>query len=64
MEGGHGGGDERLRSMIFAGGAQDVLGQQADSWAGAMSCMVGISTNESILNKRAVNVKELIKERG
>jgi hypothetical protein len=56
----HSGGDERLRRMIFAGDINDVLGQQANSWAGTMSCMIGISANRSILEKRIVNVKELL----
>jgi len=60
-EGGHGGGDERLRRMIFVGDIPDPLGHQASSWDGAMSILVGAAANISISEKRPVNVKELIK---
>ncbi|HHW48619.1 MAG TPA: Gfo/Idh/MocA family oxidoreductase [Clostridiaceae bacterium] len=60
-EGGHGGGDERLRRMIFVGDIPDPLGHQATSWDGAMSILVGAAANISISEKRPVNVRELIK---
>jgi hypothetical protein len=59
--GGHGGGDERLRRMIFVGDIPDPLGHQAGSWAGAMSILVGVAANRSIVEKRCVRIEELLK---
>ncbi len=59
--GGHGGGDERLRRMIFVGDIPDPLGHQAGSRAGAMSILVGIAANHSIAEKRCVPIEELLK---
>lgn len=61
VEGDHGGGDERLRRMIFVGDIADPLGRQAGSRAGAMSAIIGIASNISIKEKRLVSVKELLK---
>ena len=48
-EGTHGGGDIRLREMLFGeGDHEDPLGQSADSFAGVVSAMIGIGANESI----------------
>jgi hypothetical protein len=48
-EGTHGGGDIRLREMLFGEGEhEDPLGQSADSFAGVVSAMIGIGANESI----------------
>ncbi|WP_409346386.1 Gfo/Idh/MocA family oxidoreductase [Paenibacillus sp. MBLB4367] len=58
-EGGHGGGDERLRAMLFKGGIDDPLGQQADSTAGAMSLLIGAAANRSIAENRAMAISEL-----
>lgn len=58
--GGHGGGDPRLRNMIFRDNIPDPLGQQATSRAGAMSIIIGIAANESIRSERSVSVKELL----
>jgi predicted dehydrogenase len=57
--GGHGGGDERLRKMIFVGGQDDPLGQQADSWAGAMSLLIGAGANRSIATGQPVVIADL-----
>ncbi len=59
-DGSHGGSDDKLRKTLFAGGVDDPLGQQADSWAGAMSLMIGACANISIQEKRPVFVKELL----
>lgn len=61
-DGSHGGSDDKLRKTLFIGGVDDPLGQQADSWAGAMSLMVGACANISIKEKRPVYVKELLKD--
>ncbi|CAG7637950.1 Gfo/Idh/MocA family protein [Paenibacillus allorhizosphaerae] len=58
--GGHGGGDERLRRMIFAGDLEDPLGQQAGSWEGAMSLLIGAAANVSIAEKKPVVIRELL----
>jgi predicted dehydrogenase len=60
--GGHGGGDERLRDMVFLGGIADPLGQQADSQAGAMSMLIGAAANRSIAEERAVRIDELMRK--
>lgn len=47
--GAHGGGDKKLREMMFGEGEMDdPLGQSADSFAGVVSAMIGIGANESI----------------
>ena len=58
--GSHGGSDDKLRRTIFVGDVGDPLGQQADSWAGAMSLMIGACANISIAEKRPVLIKELL----
>ena len=58
--GGHGGGDPRLREMIFREGTPDPLGQQASSRAGAMSIITGIAANKSIKEDRAIYISELL----
>ncbi|MBP1994569.1 Gfo/Idh/MocA family protein [Paenibacillus eucommiae] len=58
--GGHGGGDERLRSMLFVEGAEDPLGQQAGSMAGAMSLIIGDAANRSIQGGQPVSVSGLL----
>ena len=47
----HGGGDYALFSHLFgAGDRPDPLGQQAGSRAGALSALVGITANESVIS--------------
>lgn len=60
QRGGHGGGDQRLRRMLFVGDVEDPLGHQAGSWAGAMSVLTGAAANISINEKRPVFIKELL----
>lgn len=57
----HSGGDERLLDMLIRGGFDDPLGQQASSWDGAMSNMVGIAANKSIKDGKTYRIKELIR---
>jgi len=59
--GGHGGGDERLRRMLFVGDVDDPLGHLAGSWAGAMSILIGIAANISIVEKRPITIKDLLR---
>jgi predicted dehydrogenase len=58
--GNHGGGDERIRRMIFEGNISDPLGQQASSADGALSVMIGAAANVSIAEKRVVNINQLL----
>lgn len=60
--GAHGGGDSRLRRMIFAGDIQDTLGQMAGSRAGAMSLLIGAAANLSIAENKQIVIEDLLKE--
>lgn len=60
-DGGHGGGDERLRSDLFVGDCSDPLGHRAGSNAGAASIIIGAAANIAIKEKRLVNISELVK---
>lgn len=59
--GGHGGGDVRLKDMLFRENIPDPLGHSAGSRAGAMSILTGVAANKSIVTKKMVNVKDLLK---
>lgn len=56
--GGHFGGDDRMRNLIFRGG-DDPLGQRAGSRAGAMSVLVGVAALQSALSGRMVRIADL-----
>lgn len=58
--GGHGGGDERLRKMLFEGNLPDPWGHLAGSRAGAMSILVGVAANQSVATGRAVKIDDLL----
>ncbi|MDF2669987.1 MAG: oxidoreductase domain protein [Paenibacillus sp.] len=58
--GSHGGGDERLRKMLFEADMPDPLNQQAGSWAGAMSMIIGAAANLSIAENRPIGINELL----
>ncbi|HMP93820.1 MAG TPA: Gfo/Idh/MocA family oxidoreductase, partial [Phnomibacter sp.] len=57
-EGGHGGGDKRLRKQIFEGGP-DPFKQSAGSRDGAMSCLIGIAARNSIDTGKPVQIASL-----
>lgn len=57
--GGHGGGDVKLREAIFVGGVEDPLGQQANSLAGADSCLIGATANRSIIEGSLLPVPDM-----
>lgn len=57
-EGGHFGGDDRMRNMIFRG-TEDVLGQRAGSRAGAMSVLTGIAALQSARSGATVRIADL-----
>lgn len=60
VTGGHGGSDERLQDMLFTKNQPDPLGHMADSRAGAMSIMIGISANKSIATGNPIRVRDLL----
>jgi predicted dehydrogenase len=60
-EGGHGGGDDHLRDLIFRKIQAPEHMTLPDSRAGAMSCLTGIAARKSIEEKRAVKISELVK---
>ena len=57
--GGHYGGDDRLRDMLFKPGAADRLGQRAGSRAGAMSVLCGIAALRSADSGQSVRLSDL-----
>jgi hypothetical protein len=54
--GGHCGGDERLRRMLFVIDLPDPLGQQAGNLSGAMSLLIGDAANRSIEEKKSIGI--------
>lgn len=56
--GGHYGGDNLMRNMIFTNGA-DPLGQRAGSRAGAMSVMTGLAALQSAETGKMVRIADL-----
>ncbi len=60
-EGGHGGGDERLKDLIFRGVAVPEYMKLPDARAGAMSCLTGIAARKSADEGRAVKIADLLK---
>jgi hypothetical protein len=60
-QGGHGGGDDRLRDLIFRKADAPDHMKLPDSRAGAMSCLTGIAARKSIEEKRPVRIADLVK---
>jgi predicted dehydrogenase len=58
-KGGHGGGDDRLRDLIFRGVDAPPHMALPGSRAGALSCLTGIAARKSMDEKRTVKVSEL-----
>lgn len=61
IKGEHGGGDPRLKDMLFKKNVPDPLNQKAGSRAGAMSILTGIAGRNSIEQKRLIKISELVK---
>ena len=61
IEGGHGGGDDRLRDLIFRKVQVPAHMALPDSRAGAMSCLTGIAARTSVEQRRTVRIAELLK---
>lgn len=55
-EGPHSGGDIRMFEDLFCGATANPWGQQANSDAGAASCLIGILANQSIASGRAERI--------
>ena len=60
-EGGHGGGDDRLRDLSFRKVSVPDYMKLPDSRAGAMSCLTGIAARTRVEKKRPVKIRELMK---
>ncbi len=61
IEGGHAGGDDRLRDVIFKNAAVPEYLKLPSARAGAMSCLTGIAARTSIEQSRPVKIGELIR---
>jgi predicted dehydrogenase len=58
---GHGGGDQRLRDLIFKKIDMPAHMRLPDSRAGAMSCLTGIAARKSIDEGRPIKIADLVK---
>jgi predicted dehydrogenase len=61
IEGGHAGGDDRLRDVIFRNAQVPDYLKLPSARAGAMSCLTGIAARTSIERNRPVKISELIR---
>ena len=61
IEGGHAGGDDRLREVIFRNAQVPDYLKLPSARAGAMSCLTGIAARTSIEKNRPVKISELIR---
>ena len=61
IKGGHAGGDDRLRDVIFRNARMPDYMRLPDSRAGAMSCLTGIAARKSVEQKRPIRVADLIR---
>ena len=60
-EGGHGGGDDVLRDLVFRGLKLPAHLSLPGSRAGAMSCLTGIAARQSMDNGKPVKIADLVK---
>ena len=60
VKGGHGGGDDRLRDIIFRGTSAPEHMRLPGSRAGAMSCLTGVAARKSADEGRLVKLSELL----
>ena len=61
VTGGHGGGDQRIRDLIFRNTDMPAYMRLPGSRAGALSCLTGIAARTSIEQKRPIKISELVK---
>jgi len=60
--GSHAGADPMLQKFLFLGMEFDPLNLKADSWAGAMSILIGVAINKSIISGMPVKIDDLLGE--
>ena len=60
-EGGHAGGDDRLRDLVFRNVSVPDYMRLPDSRAGAMSCLTGIAARKSVELGRAIKIQDLVR---
>lgn len=60
VEGGHGGGDERLLDTLFREVGDNSLGHSAGTKDGANSILIGVAANQSIKEGKIVQIDELM----
>jgi predicted dehydrogenase len=60
VKGGHGGGDDRMRDIIFRGAEAPPHMRLPGSRAGAMSCMTGVAARKSCDEDRPIKISDLI----
>jgi predicted dehydrogenase len=61
VQGEHGGGDDRIRDLIFRQVDVPEYMRIPDSRAGALSCLIGIGIRKSIEEKRAIKIADLVR---
>jgi predicted dehydrogenase len=62
LTGAHGGGDERLREVVFRNAEMPAHMRLPDSRAGAMSCLTGIAARKSIEQEgKVIRLAELVR---
>jgi hypothetical protein len=61
IQGGHAGGDDRLRDVIFRDARVPDYMRLPDSRAGAMSVLTGVAARTSVEKRRPVRIAELVK---
>jgi predicted dehydrogenase len=61
VKGGHSGGDDRLRDLIFRNPKVPEYMRLPDSRAGAMSCLTGIAARKSVEQKRPIRIADLVR---
>jgi predicted dehydrogenase len=61
VEGEHGGGDDRIRDLIFRNANVPDYMRIPDSRAGAMSCLIGIAARKSTEERRAIKIADLVR---
>jgi predicted dehydrogenase len=60
-QGEHGGGDDRLRDLMFHNADVPDYMRIPDSRAGAMSCLIGIAARKSIEERRPIRIADLVR---
>lgn len=61
ITGGHGGGDARIRDLIFRHTELPSYMRLPNSRAGALSCLTGIAARASVEQNRAIKIADLVK---